>query len=248
MFFAPKYIVSEKYRFVYCFIPKVACTSIKTAIAPLFGIDTTGMEIPRKNQIRRYIIHEVFYRSEHQITKKQLIEGLDGPYSGFFKFGFVRNPWARLVSCYSDKIIGEGFVKGGFVGMGEKGISTFYRNMPFDEFVEAVYATPDVKADIHFRSQHWNMCHRRGAYIADYIGRFENLAEDFSHVEEQIGVKLELPHMLHSRKDERHYTRYYTNKLRDLVGERYRTDVELFGYSFGSPEPPLPLSNNKPNV
>ncbi len=35
-------------------------------------------------------------------------------------------------------------------------------------------------------------------YVPDYIGRLENLAEDFPRVGEQIGVKLELPHMLHS--------------------------------------------------
>src|SRR4028119_872690 len=32
-------------------------------------------------------------------------------------------------------------------------------------------------------------------YVPDYIGRLENLAEDFPRVGEQIGVKLELPHM-----------------------------------------------------
>ncbi len=226
-----KYIVSDEYRFVYCFLPKVACTSIKTALAPLFGIDTTGMEVPREDRVPRYAIHEVFSQSEHQINKKNLIKGLDGPYGGYFKFGFVRNPWDRLVSCYSDKIIGKGFVGKGFAGKGEEGAPLFYRNMPFDEFVEAVYATPDEKANIHFRSQYLKMCRSNGEYIADYIGRFEHLANDFSRVEEKIGVKLELPRILHSGRDKRHYT-FYDERLRDLVSKRFHKDIELFGYSF----------------
>ena len=79
------------------------------------------------------------------------------------------------------------------------------------------------------------MCRPNGAYIPDYIGRFENLAEDFSRVGEQIEAKLELPNMLHSSRDERQYTNFYINTLKDLVGERYCTDVELLGYSFQIP-------------
>ncbi len=221
------YIVSDEYRFVYCIIPKVACTSIKTALAPLFGIDTTGMEIPREDRQPRYVIHRVFNNSDHQVNKEVLCKGLDGSYSEYFRFGFVRNPWDRLVSCYTDKITGKGFLI-----QSDEGAPELYRNMPFDEFVEAVCATPDEKANGHFRSQHVTVCRPGGEFITDYIGRFENLAEDFSRVAEKIGVKLELPRILHSGRDDRNYRSFYNDRLRDLAGERFRRDVELFGYSF----------------
>lgn len=222
-------IISEKHEFIYFIVEKVACTSIKIALAPLFGINATGVEIPREGQNPRYGIHEIFWNSGHEVSKKKLLEKLDGPYSGYFKFAFVRNPWDRLVSCYTDKIVGEGRR-----ALTSPRGSHFYKGMPFDEFVEVVCATPDNKANIHFRSQHRKLCGPEGELLPDFIGRFENLAEDFAHVATTIGAQdLVLPHLWRSKEREgRPYTEFYDARLKGMVAERYRRDARIFDYSF----------------
>ncbi len=114
------------------------------------------------------------------------------------------------------------------------GQERFYPGMPFNEFVEAVYATPDEQADAHFRSQYVTVCGPEGRILADFVGRFENLREDFDVVAEKIGAPgLELPHRLKSRnRQNRHYSGFYDERLKRLVRERYQEDVDLFGYTF----------------
>jgi chondroitin 4-sulfotransferase 11 len=70
--------------------------------------------------------------------------------------------------------------------------------------------------------------------MADFVGRFENLRNDFARVAEEIGAPgLALPHLLRSKiRQSRHYRDFYDERLKKLVYERYEKDVETFEYSF----------------
>jgi hypothetical protein len=105
--------------------------------------------------------------------------------------------------------------------------------MSFPEFAEAVCRIPDERSDPDFRSQHVVACGkgRQKRLLADFVGRFENLEEDFVHVAERIGVGLELPHLL-STAGGRSYQDFYDRKLASMGGERYRLDAEIFSNSF----------------
>ena len=232
----PLYIVSSERRFVYFVVQKVACSSIKTALLPLFDVDVSPHEKTLQDGSRIVKIHELFDGSDHQVRRARFVRRLDeGEYRDYFKFAFVRNPWDRLVSLYFQKVAGT---EGTYIGpdLNPPGVNgRFYRGMPFAEYVEAVCATPDEAANPHFRSQHLVVCPRNdGEVLADFVGRFENLAPDFSHVAERIGAPdLELPHRLRSRDREKQpYSDFYDARLRDLAGERFRQDIETFGYSF----------------
>src|SRR2546425_9629170 len=86
-------IFLESFRAVYVETPKVACTSIKTALAETFGIslDATGGDP-----------HCVEWPTAERSSSQS------GPFfPGLFTFAFVRNPCDRLVSWYRDKIRGE---------------------------------------------------------------------------------------------------------------------------------------------
>lgn len=244
-----KYIISDEAGFVYFVVPKVACSSIKTALLSLFDVDAVEDEFIREDDVSNLDVHRLFARSGYQINKNQLARRMNrGEYEGHFKFAFVRNPWDRLVSCYSDKVMD---VEEAEVGEppfrhvpGAKG-SRLYKGMPFAEFVETVYEIPDEESNMHFVSQHVVVCgpgeERR--IMADFVGRFENLAADFDVVADRIGGgrRLQLPHKLRSSsRKSRPYTDFYDDRLRDLVYERYREDVEIFDYSFrDSHVPPI---------
>jgi hypothetical protein len=230
-----KYIVSDDQEFVYFVVQKVACSSIKTALLPLFGMNTPKrFEYTRKDGSTGLRIHKLFDRSDYQIREEQFIAGLNDQYREYFKFAFIRNPWDRLVSCYSQKLSN---VNGPGLKLPAESNVELYRGMPFAEFVEAVYTIPDSEANPHFQSQHMVICGsgRDKPILADFVGRFENLKADFEVVAKRISgsQQLQLPHILRSRNRQfRPYTEFYDRRLRDLVYERYQEDIEIFGYSY----------------
>lgn len=69
-----------------------------------------------------------------------------------------------------------------------------------------------------------------GAVAVDFVGRYERLDVDFSHVADVIGLppQLRLPRLQTAPGLDP--AGYYTPATIDLVRQRYRRDVELFGY------------------
>ena len=243
-----KYIVSDEHMFIYFVIPKVACSSIKAALLPIFDFDTPIYETTLKDGAPGYNVHQLFDESGHQVNQRELISELNDAYQEYFKFAFVRNPWDRLVSCYFQKLWDvekTDFGKPALKLPGGRGYK-LYMGMPFAEFVETVYEIPDAEANAHFKSQYKTICgpERDKPIMADFVGRYENLAADFSVVAERIGgtEKLQLPHILRSKsRESRPYTEFYDARLKKLVYERYQEDIEIFGYSFADPQSPPPL-------
>jgi chondroitin 4-sulfotransferase 11 len=234
-----KYIVSEKYRFIYFVTQKVACSSIKRALLPCFPIVHDPYLFIDSRGVERVRMHKAFDESGFQIDKLILTSELD-KYRNYFKFGFVRNPWDRLVSCYGEKVYrpnsSDPKEKCSLKSpRGEE--SVFYMCMPFEEFVERVYQIPDEEADAHFRSQSATFYGDEAGNIllADFIGRFENLDRDFENVKSRIGLdeKSILRHELKTRtRGGQEYQSFYNPRTRELVAQRYESDIRLFNYQF----------------
>jgi len=232
-----KYIVHDDHEFVYFVVQKVACTSVKSAIRPLFDFETPAADGggggDRQNGAKRDGIHKRFDGSQYQIKEGKLMRRIDRRYRNYFKFGFVRNPWDRIVSCYFNK-----FREGGpGLGLPDDGVDVeLYPGMTFAEFVEAVHAIPDESSNPHFKSQHTVFCPAGDREVlADFVGRFEDLSADFEHVTKKIGAagEIELPHKLRSKNRKgRSYADFYDDRLKKLVHERFRDDIEIFEYSF----------------
>lgn len=216
-------------RILFYSIPKVACSSIMAALVDALGIDFPADEWKP----------EVFqtHKWDHLFDRKAMLirDPLAPPYKEFWSFAFVRNPWDRLVSCYAEKIRGDGdsenFVDGVSTVLLPFGV--FHSGMSFEQFARAVVKIPDSEAEPHFMSQHRFITRRSGALIVDFVGRFERLAEDFATVQQRIARPVVLGHLLKSRHGD--YRDYYDAGLRELVGARYAGDVALFGYTFGDP-------------
>ena len=67
----------------------------------------------------------------------------------------------------------------------------------------------------------------------DYIGSFENLANDFEKACNMMKIEpLKLPHELKGSANNYHDA--YDSKSRDLISKAYREEIQLFGYSFDS--------------
>lgn len=123
----------------------------------------------------------------------------------YFKFTFVRNPWDLEVSLY--KWFDLLFKKN--ISLKEHLQSRQYQ-MGFDRWI--------------FDSNQNN--------LVDFIGKFENLQEDFDIACGKIGIsKQKLPHK--NKNKHKHYTEYYDDETRSIVAEKYAKDIEYFGYEFG---------------
>jgi len=152
----------------------------------------------------------------------------------FFRFSFVRNPWDRLVSCYMEKIINPNpNVK--FINSMKKAYPGHnFQDMDFVDFVHFVYRLPKRQMEPHFLPQHWFF--RPSAM--DLVGRVENFSEDLqklaSHLSPAAREKIagmEIPRL--KKSEHLHYTQYYNDETRRLVGKKYAQDIRLFGYHFG---------------
>ncbi|MBD3649309.1 MAG: alpha/beta fold hydrolase, partial [Pseudomonadales bacterium] len=211
----------EPWQAVYIEIPKVACTSIKVALADLLDIELEG-----GNPHQTAFPSVDYEQSDH------------GPlYPGLFSFAFVRNPWDRLVSCYRDKILLEvdGFtdatIRPGIANCFAR-FDEFRPGMSFDEFVDAVVSIPDEDADVHFRSQYTFVTNRSMEVAVDYLGRYETLTEGVAHIGQRLGLpSVELPR-LQAVLSLVPYRGFYSRGTRDLVAERFKTDIALFRYDF----------------
>jgi chondroitin 4-sulfotransferase 11 len=214
-------LLLEPYAAVYVEIPKVACTSLKVAIASTLDIELEQGGDP--------------HQTEFPTVSPDIDDGALFP--ELFSFTFVRNPWDRLVSCYRDKIAGE--VHGFTASTIRPGVAdclarydAFEADMTFEDFVTVVASIADSDADEHFRSQHTFVMNRSKKIGIDFVGRFEHLEHDFEHVERHLGMpKSSLPH-LQAVNNPVHYAEYYSVGTRDKVAERYRTDIEVFNYKF----------------
>ncbi len=126
-------------------------------------------------------------------------------FNEYFKFGFVRNPWDRVVSLYKR-----------LEGM------SMSRLMKFEEFVEWIEYSSD--ASIH-PTQHKNQLDwftdDNGSVIVDFIGKFENLDSGWRKVCKKLSVDIVLPHLVRNSLKTGNYTENYTTKTRVLLEKNF---------------------------
>ncbi|NEO31070.1 MAG: sulfotransferase family protein [Symploca sp. SIO3C6] len=70
----------------------------------------------------------------------------------------------------------------------------------------------------------------KGEILVDFVGRYENLTEDFHKVCQIVGLpKLDLIH--HGATKHKNYRELYTKKMKEIVYNHSSLDIERFNYS-----------------
>ena len=213
-------IFSNQHKFIYISVPKAATRSIINALyeEPEFELGSI--------------------KSSDQLVKVFS----DKKYINYYKFCFIRNPWSRVVSCYLDKIKNT-------KNHDQKSIVDMYRGIKrglnFSNFVEFLISKEgsDKYADRHWLSQHKFITDKNGELLVDFMGKVENLENDWRQVCQKIGLpEVNLP-VLNTRqgwkpeetkfiKDQYYYQEFYNKDTKEKIGERYKKDIELFDYKF----------------
>ena len=198
-------MVSHKHKFVFIHIPKTAGTSIWSAT---------------KQKVEK-ITHNI-RRKGYRYLKEYETENID------FSFAFVRNPWDRLVSAF--KYLNAGGVYEGDRVDREKYLRNY--GEAFSPFVKGLSSNNLIFNQMHFKPQYEWICDDNENILVDFIGKFENLQEDFNVVCDKIEIpRQKLPHS--NKAKHKHYTEYYNDETRQIIAEKYAKDIEYFGYRFG---------------
>lgn len=147
-------------------------------------------------------------------------------YRDHFKFAFVRNPWERLLSCWKDKVMRQNYFR--------FSSNELNRMKSFSNFVEYVETLDIDTCEKHIRSQSALI----DLNVIDYLGRIERFDEDTG----LIFDKLKLPQkeiisrnvFINQKKHKDSQLRNpYDQNLIERVGEIYKKDIQIFGYTFG---------------
>ena len=72
----------------------------------------------------------------------------------------------------------------------------------------------------------------KGEIDFDFIGRFENLQEDFDKVCDQLDIDRRQLAEAKKLNKKPHYSKFYDSKSIELVRELYQEDIEYFNYEF----------------
>lgn len=208
-----EWLVFPDRRLAFLVLSKNACTSIKRAIGERYGIAAPD-------------IHAAPGWKPHK--RWGLLHGDERDYDSF---AFVRNPFARLVSCYRDKILwepGDAIYPRPYFDIVPYALPT---NVSFAEFAARVARIPDRIADRHFKSQSSHL-YRRGERLVGFVGHMERLDADWRTLAERhdLPVALERAHTTRAKGPHADWRDYYDRATVDVVAERYREDLAKLGY------------------
>ena len=215
-------LVSEKRRFLFVHVQKTGGSTVSELLKQTVS-DARSLH-PRHMCLRE------------AIERERIPEGS-------FRFAFVRNPWDRLVSWYTmidrarrkrlswdeDSVQRDRFQQ-----------NPLYRSVllhapTFEDFVKNCTQTHMVQGVPYSFAldQLSYVTDEGGKMLADFVGRFEHFEEDLTHVFDRLGLSVpDIPHKNRGRP-RRHYSEFYTPELEEIVHQRFKRDIEAFGYVFG---------------
>ncbi len=212
-------MISHKYQCIFVEVPKTGSTSIRSIIGNPKKPHLDAVEIKKLLTthwpFRFYNPVFNFLYQKFVSEQKQLHLG-EKLFSHYFKFGFVRNPWDRVVSLFERK-----------EGIQMKG------TMTFPEFVDWIQYSSDtcVHPSRHKNQMDW-FTNDNGDFIVDFIGKFENIEQDWEKIAREIGAPPHLPHKNKKRKKGKNFKDYYDERTKEVIREKFGKDIEYFGYSF----------------
>ena len=223
-------VISHQYKFIFVRTRKTASTSVEIALSQILGNqDIITPFCPRDEKLRaewggkgpqnyleswtRYKLQDIFallikkrkkMRFYNHMSSKD-IKNLIGEeiWNSYFKFCFERNPWDKVISLYYHR----------------------YKTEPRPAFSE--FFVSGEYADAF--NYHLYTCNDE--VVMDFIGRYENLEEDFKWVCNNLKFPTvpTLPRAKSQfRKDRRHYRTVLSQEHQNMIANTFSKEIILF--------------------
>jgi len=232
VFFKTFLILKDK-KILYTVVPKAANSTIKKHLWAEGGIDLSVNEAFNKVHDYRQTAFSVESLSDQELNKALFAQD-------WFRFSFVRNPYTRIVSAYTDKILNLGEKTNGIFF--KKQLFTADEKITFELFIKRICAQNKHAMDWHWMPQSQLLMMSMIQY--DFIGKIEELHDglekvyelcnlnknttlDFGDVQINKTTKNKTEILKKISEDQ---LPIFSSKLADLVYERYQEDFENFDY------------------
>jgi hypothetical protein len=223
--------VVPKRNIIYVLVPKAASTRIRLTLARATGQHMRSLDPSRRCKYRgpygpRSMTVGSFFRLATSCET--------------LRFSFVRNPYARAVSCWADKFCNKRLVSGNlfveFYLANRREIDSKLpegadRTLSFFDFVIFAAAMAKRRCDIHIQTQH-DILSMPGIKL-DFVGKVETFQKDFVRVLDHISASDAVRRDAAVPVNESHcddWQDYYTSELADRIYQAYECDFDYFGY------------------
>jgi len=207
-------LISHRYKFLFVSIPKTGTVAMQKALHPYGDVfHTTNAPSP------------LYVHGKAKDLKKYFIEN-GWNWDEYFKFGFVRNPWDSLVSQYFYKI---NFAEREKTNVPHNKLFMLYCKRfkylckDFNSAVISNMLTTTNQKNWAFDDENKN--------LLNFIGRFENIDQDFKIACEKINLpQIELKRF--NRTTHENYKKYYTEETIKIIEKKFKEDIRIFNYKF----------------
>lgn len=212
-------IVSHKHKFIFFKTRKTAGTSIQVALSKFCDPEQDIITGVNSKDGVVDTAHSAgwntgkFCSSHPHPTLKQVRAFLgEEIWNSYYKFAFVRNPYDIAVSRYHWNLKGK-------LGVTDTSIEGF-RKWVSDG---SMFREDSAKLYIVDKEE----------IVLDFIGRYENLEQDLSHVFNKLNLqRTELPKFKSGFRDNTSYIKFYDEETKRKVHDFYLEDFKLLDYSF----------------
>lgn len=200
---------------VFIWIPKNAGTSMYHALRRYGCVKTKEAERIRYQFSQRGLVTFGHMDYPTLVDEGYISEDFD---RSAYKFCFSRDPYSRAVSTYVYLRKAEGF---------DETFLEFWQNVrekgPDPIGIHHVIGTSQCNPQVRWIEN----------IDMDFIGRYENLAEDFGRITNELGLP---PHSLgHQNRSKRKSSgQYYCRETKAIIEELFAEDFEYFGYPLKS--------------
>jgi Sulfotransferase family len=239
----PPYLVNHQYRFIYRAIPKSGCSSLKSWFLGTLGFNWDVLKSRTDTGIHDFV------NKNFRCGDPEMLSCPD-----YFRFAFVRNPYRRVVSAFTDKFLNLQFQptmrriqeRSGEPVDVSKGVT-------FRQFVDDLMTRPATEWNPHWMPQTLLL----DGFEPDHIGRLETITEDIEYLSRQLKLPaVELPRMntnplklcfemghagsasdllvsqLRESRQRFRYGDFYDADLRTKVSALYGSDLSQFNYEY----------------